>query len=305
MAARRWAREFGLAEEADLQRRVEALHARFHRLGIPKEAAGVDSPAPPISAAAGDRLATFAANQIVSVQKRVGEPLAAPWPPIEGCLGVLFTSRTGSSYLARQLAARFDIGRMEECLNPHLVDGIAAAKIVRSFAGRWFSFKLGVPGIISAELTGAIDQYLDQSCFILLLRRNIVAQAVSLVKANQTGVWHSIHPPSATEPVYDGGKIGQSVRIISSGVASLADYLAKTGRPWRKLAYEDFADGDLSAAVAVCEGFGVPAVDPDKAPRLPPLEKTTDAVNEAWIDRFMQNVEPKVQDAIDRYRTYL
>ncbi len=289
-------------DDSDLQRRLEAVEARIAARGISLSSLGEDRPAPPISAAARERLAAFSPNQVATVEQRLGPPLASAWPDVGGCLGVLFTSRTGSSYLARELAARYDIGRMEECLNPHVAQGIAAGKIVASFAGAWFSFKLGVPGIIGAELTGTIDRYLPRTSFIFLLRRDIIAQAVSLVKANQTGQWHSISAANGAAPIFDGPKIAQTIRVISAAVISLAQYLEIAGRPWRKLIYEDFESGDFSSAEAICETFAAPRIDPERAPRFAPLEKTADAVNEAWIDRFLQNVEPRVQDAIDRYR---
>ncbi|MEO7025975.1 MAG: hypothetical protein ABI056_00300, partial [Caulobacteraceae bacterium] len=156
------------AAEADLKRRIDAIEARVRARGGAVEDLGPDTPFDPISQDARDRLSSFAPAQIASVESRLGTPRAAAWPAVEGCLGVLFTSRTGSSYLARELAARYDIGRMEEAFNPHLVEGIAAAKVVRSYAGRWFSFKLGVPGIVGAELTGVIDEYLPKTSFIFL-----------------------------------------------------------------------------------------------------------------------------------------
>lgn len=184
-------------DPVDLHQRMQALERRVEARGIPVASLGENTPAPPVSAAARCRLSAFAADQIAVVEERLGTRLVSPWPDIGGCLGVLFTSRSGSSYLARELAIRYDIGRMEECLNPHLVRGIPAAKVVASFAGRWFSLKLGIPGIISAELLGVMDRYLQQTSFILLRRRDIIAQAVSLVKANQTAQWHSTKASTA------------------------------------------------------------------------------------------------------------
>ncbi len=43
-------------------------------------------------------------------------PLA--WPPLERVLRVIFTSRSGSTLLARELQRAFAVGRIREALNP-------------------------------------------------------------------------------------------------------------------------------------------------------------------------------------------
>jgi hypothetical protein len=249
-------------------------------------------------------MSAFTPPQIEGVASKLGPVLEAPWPRLDGCLGLLFTSRTGSSYLARELATRFKIGQMEEALNPHLVEGIPPADIVRSYANGWFSFKLGVPGIISAELCGAIEQYIDATYFIFLLRKDIVAQAVSLVKANQTGQWHSISAPKR-EPSYDAVQLATSIKVIANAVASLRTYIDLAQRPWRKLFYEDFEDGDFSAAEAICEGFGVPRIAAGEGPKLVGLSRTRDEINESWQARFLQDMDPKTAVIIEKYQAGL
>ena len=71
------------------------------------------------------------------------------------------------------------------------------------------------------------------------------------------------------------------------------------------IAVRGFRQGRLFDRQAICDDFGVPTIDPERAPQFQPIEKTTDAVNEEWIDRFLQSVEPRVQDAIDQYRALL
>jgi hypothetical protein len=263
-----------------------------------------DRPAPPLSSDARRRLTAFTKIQIEGIENRLGPVRQAPWPKIDGCLGVLFTSRTGSSYLARELASRFRIGRMEESLNPHLIEGIPPADVVRSFADGWFSFKLGVPGILSAELAGVIDQYIERTFFIFLLRKDIVGQAISLVKANQTGQWHSIHA-AQRDPEYDGPKLATSVRVIANAVASLRAYIERAERPWRTLFYEDFEHGDFSTAEAICDSFDVPRMAPGEGPKFTPLERTADAVNESWAERFIEEMDHRTRDVVEKYRAAL
>jgi hypothetical protein len=246
------------------------------------------------------RMSAFTKPQVDRVASRLGPVVHAPWPQLEGCLGVLFTSRSGSSHLARELSKRFKIGRMEEALNPHRVEGIASANIIRSFADGWFSFKLGVPGIISAELSGAIEQYIAATYFIMLMRKDIVAQAVSLVKANQTGQWHS-HTAPKCEPEYDATQLAASVRTIAAAVSSLRTYLDRAERPWRKLFYEDFEHGDFSIAEAICAEFRIPRFEEGEGPELRTLSRMADDVNESWRVRFLDELDTRTGQVIDAY----
>jgi hypothetical protein len=247
------------------------------------------------------RMSAFTTSQIEGVTSRLGPVIQAPWPKLDGCLGVLFTSRTGSSYLARELAKRFKIGQMEESLNPHLVEGIASADIIRSYANGWFSFKLGVPGIISAEHLGAIEQYIDSIYFIMLIRKDIVGQAVSLVKANQTGQWHSITAPRRP-PEYDAAQLATSIRVISKAVGSLRTYLDRAERPWRTVYYEDFEHGDFSTAEAICDEFRIPRIAEGEGPRLANLSRTADEVNDAWRARFREDIDEATSELVEAYR---
>jgi hypothetical protein len=246
------------------------------------------------------RMSAFATPQIEVVENQLGPILHAPWPKLEGCLGVLFTSRAGSTYLASELAKRFRIGRMEESLNPHLVAGLASANIINSYANGWFSFKLGVPGIISAELSGTIERYINVTNFIMLVRKDIVAQAVSLVKANQTGQWHSMTAPKH-EPYYDSVQLATTIRVIANAVGNLRTYLNLAERPWRKLFYEDFEHGDFSAADAICDEFQIPRLADGQGPKLGKLLRTADKVNETWIARFREDLDEKTRQIIEKY----
>ena len=250
------------------------------------------------------RLSVFAPARIDDIRGRMGAIRTAPWPDIEGCLAVLFTSRSGSTYLARELECVFDIGRMREALNPAQVRGRAAAEIVAERQNAWFAFKAGVLGVIAGELYGFFNAYLEKTAFILLARRDIVAQAISLEKAMQTGQWHSTGaPPRAA--VYDHVKIANSVRNIAVGVEQLRAYAIRSGRPWRTLIYEDFAESDLNPALAACEALGAPRREAGSKIRPRRVERLGDGTNEAWGARFHADMNPATRGWIERYRAAL
>lgn len=247
------------------------------------------------------RLGAFTPAHVERGKASLGAIRAAPWPEIDGCLGLVFTSRSGSSLLCQELASRYRIGDMGESLNPHMVQGIAAANIVRAHADNWFSFKLGLPGVISAELTGVVSQYIARTHFLFLLRRDVVAQAVSLVKARQRGQWLSTHRPTGSTPSYDAGEIAAAIRIIVRALGHLRSYLELTERPWRRLVYEDFERGDYASALTACDEFGVPRRPPGELSARPALEKMSDGVNEDWMVRFREEMDSPIRDCIANY----
>ncbi|MGI8839822.1 MAG: Stf0 family sulfotransferase [Caulobacteraceae bacterium] len=219
---------------------------------------------------------------------------------IEGCLAVLFTSRSGSTYFARNLECAFAIGRLRESLNPSRLEGRTAAQIVEGRKDPWFSFKAGPPGVIAAELCGFFDAYLKKTSFILLCRRDIVAQAVSCVKAQQTLQWHSTQKPAGVA-AYDEAKIGEYISIIAGGVERLRLYAERSGRPCRRLIYEDFAGGDFTAPTAICDALGLPRRPAGSRIRPMPVERIGDAVNAEWAARFTAGMDFATRDLVEGY----
>jgi len=253
-----------------------------------------------LSAEAARRLEAFLPAQIDDIRGRMGPIRVAPWPPIEGCLAVLFTSRSGSTYLARELECAFDIGRMREWLNPAQTKSRAAQEIVAERRDAWFAFKAGPLGVIAGELNGFFEAYLPVTAFILLARRDIVAQAVSLEMAVQSGRWHSTDAPR-TAATYDGAKIAFAIRNIVVGVEQLRGYAKLGGRRWRALIYEDFAGDDFTPALAACDSMGVPRRETGSQIRSMPVERIGDATNETWAARFREEMDSRTRDLLERY----
>ncbi|MGI8839824.1 MAG: Stf0 family sulfotransferase [Caulobacteraceae bacterium] len=250
-----------------------------------------------------ERLAVFTDTQIEETRRKLGVIRLAPWPRLEGCLAVLFTSRSGSTCLARELEMAFDIGQLREALKPPKLAGRPAADLVADREGGWFSFKAGGHSVIAAEICGVFDAYLPVTSFILLLRRDIVAQAVSRVKAMQTGIYHSTSSGTPRgRAAYNEADIAKSVGLIAGGVERLRLYAERSGRPCRRLIYEDFADGDFTSPVAVCDALGVPHRAADSAIEYSPVEPIGNATNKKWAARFREEMDAETREIIERYQ---
>jgi LPS sulfotransferase NodH len=251
-----------------------------------------------------DRLSMFSSARVEEISKQIESAEKASWPELEGCLAVLITARVGSTYLSRELELLYDIGRMGETLNPILVKSNASAQNVAKRQNGWFAFKGSQKGVIAAELFGFFDAYRSKTAFVLLARRDIVAQAVSMRKAAQTGQWHS-HVEKQKDPVYEAEELASSIESTIDRVNRLRLYLQQNGRPWLMLLYEDFSNGDFTRPMAACDAFGVPRRKAGAEISARPIERASDATNEAWIQRFNAEMSPRTRDMIAEYQAAL
>jgi hypothetical protein len=230
---------------------------------------------------------------------------AAPtWPRFEGCLVMLFVARSGSSFLSTELEQHYDIGRMGEHLNKY--DKIKLGNMQKKahrIAGRWFSFKTGIQGIVTAEASGFTRINLDRMHFLRLVRRDIVAQALSLVKAGQTKQWHTRSAPLA-EPSYNLRDLERAVERIATGVELFRRYVERTDRPSRQVVYEDFLDGSLAAPFAACDALGVPRRIED-IDRVRSVERMPRDVADEWRERFLAEASPMTIERIEEYQRSL
>ena len=250
------------------------------------------------------RLEAFSHFQVEDVHARLGKMQSGNWPELSGCFVILFTARTGSTFLCRELEHLFNIGKMGEFLNPAQLRGRPVSSIVERRVNSWFAFKAGAQGIISAELTGLFETYIDKSVFILLVRRDVVAQAVSLVKAAQTSQWH-LYDQAERKPVYDEGAISRAIRKILARANELREYAELTRRPRATLVYEDFANGDFSPAIAVAESLGLPYRTLGEGDEHRPVERMSDSTNTEWQDRYTAEMSPAVRNRIEAYKATL
>ena len=250
------------------------------------------------------RLEAFSHFQVEDVHARLGSIPTGKWPELAGCFVILFTARTGSTFLCRELEHLFDIGKMGEFLNPAQLRGRPVSSIVERRVNSWFAFKAGAQGIISAELTGLFETYIDKSVFILLVRRDVVAQAVSLVKAAQTSQWH-LYDQAERKPVYDEGAISRSIRKILARANELREYAELTGRPRVTLVYEDFANSDFNPAIAAAQSLGVPFRTSGEGDEHRPVERMSDSTNTEWQDRYTAKMSPTVRNRIEAYKASL
>jgi len=122
--------------------------------------------------------------------------------------------------------------------------------------------------------------------FVHLRRRDVVAQAVSWAKAQQTHYWHpgEAVEPGGQHPRYDDELIGRLVGAIEKHEADWTSWFATNGIAPHQIVYEDLAADPLRSAHTVLDFLGL------EVPRDRQLVvshwRQADQVNADWVARF-------------------
>ena len=131
--------------------------------------------------------------------------------------------------------------------------------------------------------------------FIHLSRPDKVAQAVSYMKADQTGLWH-VAPNGAEleqlaphrEPVYNGDELKSCVEMMTAYDRQWEGWFASEGIDPLRISYEDLSSDPAGTLRNILEQLGL---DPSKADGIEPgVRKLADDINQDWIAQF--NREP-------------
>ena len=127
--------------------------------------------------------------------------------------------------------------------------------------------------------------------YIHLSRENKLAQAVSLVKAEQTGLWH-IAPDGteiervapAKEPHYDFGRIKRELTALKAYDAAWNIWFAEQRIIPLRVGYERLSSNPAAALQGICEALGVQA--PNAEDVSPGVAKLSDQTSLDWMRRY-------------------
>lgn len=127
--------------------------------------------------------------------------------------------------------------------------------------------------------------------YIHLSRQDKLAQAISLVKAEQTGLWHvapdgteieRVGPPQ--EPRYDFERIKGEVSQLEACDTAWNTWFTQQGIAPLRIGYERLAGNPAAELICICEALGVqsPNVDDVK----PGVARLSDMMSLDWIRRY-------------------
>ena len=145
------------------------------------------------------------------------------------------------------------------------------------------------PGLPSD--TDRFERAFGPIVYLHLARADKVAQAVSLVKAEQSGLWHlnadgtdyERFGPSR-EPVYDFASIHREVSALERADAAWAAWFDRHHVTPIRLSYETLAERPAETLRDVCLALGV--APPEAGEIKPRLAKLSDAVSLEWASRY-------------------
>jgi LPS sulfotransferase NodH len=170
---------------------------------------------------------------------------------------VMFTARSGSTWLTHLLSSTNLLGHPEEFINPDFIRDVAVflharepAKFLTALTRRRQTSN-GIFGIearsIDLHMFGKDDffEFFDQSTlFFNLWRDNIVAQALSLYRAVATKRYHSNDgQPQATPPPYDAQAITDWLLHLAEVENENIRLMRIYRRPFSNICYETIIAG--------------------------------------------------------------
>ena len=124
--------------------------------------------------------------------------------------------------------------------------------------------------------------------FVYLERRDLLGQAISLLRANQTQQWRSTLSARG-ETSYDGAAILGYLHQIVREQARWASFFARNGIEPLRLIYEDFVGRPEAAVRAVAELMHVaipPATDPYQTDLVVQRDSVTEVLRSRFLDEF-------------------
>ena len=200
-----------------------------------------------------------------------GRPEAYFRSPDEASWADRWQLPAGFSY-AEFVAAAMRAGRTE--------NGVFGAKLMWGTVGEVVA-RLGGPGSDRAVLERAFGR----TRFVHLWRADVLAQAVSWVRAEQTAIWYlGDEGGSGREPAFDESAIAGMLTVIDEHTRAWRDWFAANDVVPHQVRYEDLAADPVGVTRGILDFLEL---------ELPPgrhIEarhtRQSDELNETWQNRF-------------------
>ncbi|MFC5161784.1 Stf0 family sulfotransferase [Nonomuraea angiospora] len=146
------------------------------------------------------------------------------------------------------------------------------------------------PGLAGQDVR-LLERAFGRTRFVYLRRDDVLAQAVSWSRAEQTGAWYvggsgeiGGAEPSGREPGYDAVEIGALIERIDEHNAAWERWFASCGVRPHRVRYEDL-DADPAGVTREILGFLGLDLPPGRA-IVAGHRRQADELNAAWIERY-------------------
>jgi len=227
---------------------------------------------------------------------------------------VLFSPRSGSTWLSLVLAGTGLLGRPLEYIHPDQVVGHARAAGTTDPAGllavllRQRQTPNGVFGIKARALdillfgeAAFFAELGDDAAYFCLWRENIVAQGVSLYRAVASGRWHS-YDAARPPPQYDAAAISHWISQVAEVEHANEQFLCRHGIHAQRLRYEILVPDRHTAIAIFATALGV-TIPPIALTIMRTLAAVSDDWNQATEERFRSEY-PEMIAALESRRAH-
>ena len=151
--------------------------------------------------------------------------------------------------------------------------------------------RLGLVFPEATTITQRITRAFGPTIFLHLTREDKLAQAVSWVRARQSGLWHiapdgteveRLSPPA--EPRYDASAITEALKVFQAEENGWTRWFAAQGITPARLSYQSLSDEPAATLARVLGALGL---DPAAANGVQPdVARLSDGLNRNWIRRY-------------------
>lgn len=207
--------------------------------------------------------------------------------------------RSGSTLLCELLAATGLAGNPAEFFSPYTIrvsmDRWGVETLDR-YVHELFARETGSNGVFGAKVhwaqyeatfgNGDPRPLFPGLRWVYITRRDRLRQAVSWVRAQQTGKFHAQDPARAESPVFDHGRITQMLRRIAREEQLWEALFENHGFDPHRVVYEDLVADREAAVRAVLALLGVETPADLHIPQ-PGLERQADLVSDEWVERYL------------------
>lgn len=240
----------------------------------------------------------------------VGGDPATIFAPVRHKVGMLFTSRSGTTFFVDVLNRSGGFGQIREHLNAYrqrtgvkkwksasMADYLTETVRRYGSADGVFGFKGTVEALLPLAQVGELPEHAHTWSWITVRRRDIIAQAISLFRAKSTGVWHTVGKLAGKPPMppYDFAGIEKQLELIQRKQGQIERFIAHHDLAPLRLVYEDFRDDPTDALKAV---FAHVELDPpDNLSELAAqgeFKVMADDQSRQYAERFAEELTAKV-----------
>lgn len=144
--------------------------------------------------------------------------------------------------------------------------------------------------------SGRIEAAFGKTLFIYLSRDDKLDQAISYVKATQSGLWHRAADGSELERLstpqellYDAGRISQCLEKVATENAAWERWFSHEGIMPLRVRYEALAENPTGILVQIFEALGLDFDDSCNV--QPAVAKLADETNRSWKQRYLLESE--------------